>query len=41
MMKREDSGGWFSSGDEEPRQQGVWKVEESHYTILKKKVSRV
>jgi hypothetical protein len=39
-MKREDSGGWFSSGDEEPRQ-GVWKVEEDQYTILKKKVSRV
>ncbi|KAK3148329.1 hypothetical protein QOZ80_3BG0293690 [Eleusine coracana subsp. coracana] len=39
-MKREDSGGWFSSGDEEPRQ-GVWVVEENQYTILKKKVSRV
>ncbi|GJM93737.1 hypothetical protein PR202_ga10322 [Eleusine coracana subsp. coracana] len=39
-MKREDSGGWFSSDDEEARQ-GVWVIEENQYTILKKKVSRV
>lgn len=39
-MKREDSGGWFSGSEEEPRQ-GVWVVEENQYTILKKKVSRV
>ncbi|KAJ1298719.1 hypothetical protein BS78_01G475200 [Paspalum vaginatum] len=38
-MQREEPG-WFFGGPEEPRQ-GVWTVEEDHYTTLKKKVSRV
>lgn len=39
-MAREDPGWFGGGGGEEPRQ-GVWTVEEDHYTILKKKVSRV